>query len=87
MTTNITFDTSSVMIRINHPNGKAKYLKFDNDEERYYDERGWLHREDGPALILPTGSDNFGMLKEYYIHGVILNISSDEELIIKLLLE
>lgn len=67
------------------PNGKTRHKKWDDGEEHWYDEIGARHNVNGPAVIYPTGSV-FGA--EYWVNGVFFKgINSDEELMIKLLLE
>ena len=71
-----------IIIETCHPNGVRNYIKWDDGEERYYDETKLIHRTDSPAIISPNHWD-----KEYYIHGKRIYVSSDEEFIIKMLLE
>ena len=72
----------SVVLEEFHANGVRKHIKWNDGEEHWTDKNGKRHRIDGPAIILPNND------KLYYLHGKFLkDVNSDEELIIKLLLE
>jgi len=49
---------------------------------QYYNELNLLHREDGPAFIIP--SRNY---KEYWLNGRFIDIKTNEKLIIKMIIE
>ena len=51
------------------------------DGTKIYYMNGELHREDGPAKILADGT------KFYFLNGEYVDVNSDEELAIKILLE
>ncbi len=64
------------------PNDRDKYIEWNDGLKCWYDESSRLHRIDEPAIILGNGD------KKYYLHGVLYkDINSDEEWIIKSLLE
>lgn len=71
-----------VVLEEHWPNGKTKHKKWNDGEEHFYNEVGDLHREDGPAVFFAWNE------YRYYLNGVWLkDIKSNEELIIKLIIE
>ncbi len=75
----------TVIIDERWPNNRTKYKKWDDGEEHWYNEKGDRHNANGPAIIY---SKDAGGNAEYWVNGIYFkDVTTNEELMIKLLLE
>lgn len=62
-------------------NGNRKYIKWSDGEEHFYNDNGYLHRSDGPAVKLPNGDEL------WYYNNKLCDVKNLDEFIIKNIIE